>query len=107
MCSFSASETTTDDATNRTTRLAFRAHGARPCRARMAEQARSCDGGPGRCARSAGVAPKLFRRFPELPEAIRIRDLFDAQLTSANIATEVGYLARALSRGFERPYGWA
>jgi hypothetical protein len=59
------------------------------------------------CVHGYWLLARLYRRFPHLPEAARIRDLFDVQLTSANIAGEVAYLARAQSRGFERPYGWA
>jgi hypothetical protein len=59
------------------------------------------------CVHGYWLLARLCRRFPLLPEALRIRDLFDAQLTEANIAAEVDYLARPSSRGFERPYGWA
>jgi hypothetical protein len=59
------------------------------------------------CVHGYWLLARLYRRFPDLPEAARIRNLFDAQLTPANIAREVGYLVRSQSRGFERPYGWA
>jgi hypothetical protein len=59
------------------------------------------------CVHGYWLLARLCRRFPHLPEAARIRELFDAQLTGANIAGEVEYLARPLSRGFERSYGWA
>ncbi|SFS73570.1 DUF2891 domain-containing protein [Brevundimonas viscosa] len=49
----------------------------------------------------------LLRRFPDLPEAPRIRALAGELFTGANVATEAAYLARPESRGFERPYGWA
>ena len=49
----------------------------------------------------------LLRRFPEMPEAPRIRALADELFTEANVAVETAYLARPESRGFERPYGWA
>jgi hypothetical protein len=49
----------------------------------------------------------LLRVAPTLPEADRIRALFDAQLSAANVGGEVAYLDQ-LNRGtFERPYGWA
>lgn len=50
---------------------------------------------------------RLYRRFPHLPEAPAIRALLDEQFTSEKVADEVAYLARPLSGGFERPYGWA
>lgn len=59
------------------------------------------------CVHGYWLLARLYRRFPHLPEAARIGELFDAQLTQANIAGEVAYLARPHSRGFERPYGWA
>lgn len=50
---------------------------------------------------------RLYRRFPDMPEAKSIATLFDAQFTAEKIAGEVAYLARPYSGGFERPYGWA
>jgi DUF2891 family protein len=49
----------------------------------------------------------LYRRVPDLPSRARIRELFDTQLTEANIAGEVAYLKEPMRAGFERPYGWA
>lgn len=49
----------------------------------------------------------LLRRFPDMPEASRIRPLADELFTEANVAAEAAYLDRPGSRGFERPYGWA
>src|SRR3954447_26323798 len=50
---------------------------------------------------------RLYRRFPDLPEAARIRAVLDAHLTPETIAIERAYLDRQEARGFERPYGWA
>ena len=50
---------------------------------------------------------KLLRLFPHLPEAPKIRQVFDRHFTAANMAQEVAYLDRASSREFERTYGWA
>jgi hypothetical protein len=50
---------------------------------------------------------RLYRRFPDVPEAAAIRALLDSQFTAQKVAGEVAYLARPASRGFERPYGWA
>ncbi len=49
----------------------------------------------------------LYRRFPAIPNAAAIRAVFDAQLTPGRIAGECRYLARPLTLGFERSYGWA
>ena len=59
------------------------------------------------CVHGYWLLARLYRRFPLLPEAADIRALFDSQLTAANIAAEIDYLARKTARGFERPYGWA
>lgn len=59
------------------------------------------------CVHGHWLLARLYRRFPALPQAEPIRALFEAQLTEANVAGELAYLARASSRGFERPYGWA
>ena len=50
---------------------------------------------------------RLYRRFPDLPEANAIRALLDTQFTKEKVAGEVAYLARPNTGGFERPYGWA
>ncbi|MEO7564681.1 MAG: DUF2891 domain-containing protein [Sphingomicrobium sp.] len=49
----------------------------------------------------------IRRLFPDLPEAAAIEQLADTSFTTAKIADERAYLERQLSRGFERPYGWA
>ena len=50
---------------------------------------------------------RLYRRFPNLPEAKSVRALLDTQFTKENVAGELAYLSRPYSGGFERPYGWA
>ena len=47
------------------------------------------------------------RRFPDLPEASEIAALAEASFTPDAVAGELAYLDRSLSRGFERPYGFA
>ena len=47
------------------------------------------------------------RLFPEVREAEAIFDLANATFTQENVARELAYLDRPLSRGFERPYGFA
>jgi hypothetical protein len=59
------------------------------------------------CVHAFWMLARLLRRFPGVAEAPAIRALFDARLTPAAIAAERAYLDRPLSRGFERPYGWA
>jgi hypothetical protein len=49
----------------------------------------------------------LRRTFPHMAEADRIAELADQSFTAAKVAAELTYLDRPLSRGFERPYGWA
>ena len=47
------------------------------------------------------------RLFPAIPEANAIADLAHDSFTPAKVRGELAYLDRPLSRGFERPYGWA
>lgn len=49
----------------------------------------------------------LQRLFPDTDEARAIARLADMSFTAENVAAELAYLQRPLSRGFERPYGWA
>ena len=49
----------------------------------------------------------LRRLFPDTEEADAITALADDSFTPDKIAAELAYLDRPLSRGFERPYGWA
>jgi hypothetical protein len=49
----------------------------------------------------------LRRLFPEIGEAEAIIDLANRSFTHEKIGAELAYLDRPLSRGFERPYGWA
>jgi hypothetical protein len=49
----------------------------------------------------------LRRLFPEIAEAGAIKSLADESFTVEKVSAELAYLDRPLSRGFERPYGWA
>ena len=49
---------------------------------------------------------RLSRAFPDMPEAMAIRERADAMLVPAKVAGEVARLDRDFSAGFERPYGW-
>lgn len=50
---------------------------------------------------------RLMRLFPDLPKAAAIRERTDAMLVPEKVASELAYLNRPASAGFERPYGWA
>src|SRR4051812_21783588 len=47
----------------------------------------------------------LRRLFPQIGEAKQIERLAAESFTSHKVTTELAYLDRPLSRGFERPYG--
>ena len=49
----------------------------------------------------------LRRLFPGTDEARAIEKLADQSFTAEKVEVERAYLDRPLSRGFERPYGWA
>jgi hypothetical protein len=49
----------------------------------------------------------LRRLFPHVEEASAIAELAQSTFTPEKIEAERAYLDRPLSRGFERPYGWA
>ena len=49
----------------------------------------------------------LRRLFPDTDEARAIAKLAQQSFTDDKVAVERAYLDRPLSRGFERPYGWA
>jgi hypothetical protein len=49
----------------------------------------------------------LRRLYPDIAEAEAIRELADDSFTRDKVAAERAYLDRPMSRGFERPYGWA
>jgi hypothetical protein len=50
---------------------------------------------------------RLWRLFPDMPEAAVIRAAADRMLVPEKVAGELAYLSRPNSGGFERPYGWA
>jgi hypothetical protein len=59
------------------------------------------------CVHGYWMLAHLYRRFPAMPNAGAIRDLFDSHLIPDRIAGECAYLAGPRALGFERPYGWA
>lgn len=50
---------------------------------------------------------RLIRLCPDMPEADVVRARADLMLTPENVSGERAYLARPMSSGFSRPYGWA
>ncbi len=50
---------------------------------------------------------RLLRTFPGLPEAPRVRNALNANLTAENILTEAAYFKQPNRQSFERTYGWA
>ncbi|MDB5454940.1 MAG: hypothetical protein JWP92_525, partial [Caulobacter sp.] len=59
------------------------------------------------CVHGHWLLARLLRLYPDLPEADAIRAWFAQGFTAAKVAGELAYLARPLTGGFERPYGWA
>ena len=59
------------------------------------------------CVHGFWLLAKILRVFPDLPQAVKIRSLFDDHLTPDKIAGELSYLERPSQENFERPYGWA
>lgn len=59
------------------------------------------------CVHSWWTLLTLKRLFPEVSEAKAIEQLADQSFTTEKVGGELSYLERSLSRGFERPYGWA
>jgi Protein of unknown function (DUF2891) len=59
------------------------------------------------CVHGYWLLATILRLVPEIGEATAIRQLFDAQITSAKAKAEVRYLGRKSTATFERPYGWA
>jgi hypothetical protein len=49
----------------------------------------------------------LRRLFPQIEQAQQIEELAGDSFTAEKVGAELAYLERPLSRGFERPYGWA
>ena len=50
---------------------------------------------------------RLLKRFPQLPEAGKIRAALNRNLSRDNIKREVEYLKQPSRKSFERMYGWA
>ena len=59
------------------------------------------------CVHGYWLLATLLRLFPANDEFHKTIKLFDAQLTTDNVARELEYLRQPLRNTFERPYGWA
>ena len=58
------------------------------------------------CVHSYWMLARLYRLNPKGAEAKAIRTLFDEMLDPLKVAGELAFLARPMTGGFERPYGW-
>lgn len=58
------------------------------------------------CVHGYWLLATILRLYPDIEDAVRIRALFDEQLTPAKILGELSYLAKPSTDTFERPYGW-
>jgi L-threonylcarbamoyladenylate synthase len=59
------------------------------------------------CVHGYWLLAAVRRRFPDHPVAVEIDARFAEAFTEAAVEGERAVLRRPLSRGFERPYGWA
>jgi len=59
------------------------------------------------CVHGYWLLATVLRLFPDSAQSRETRELFDAQLTPANVSGELEYLEQPLRKLFERPYGWA
>jgi hypothetical protein len=59
------------------------------------------------CVHSHWMLARLLDRFPSLPQAPAIANLFHANFTAEKVAAECAYFNRPTAGGFKRPYGWA
>lgn len=59
------------------------------------------------CVHSWWLLLRLRRYLDNEPEVSRITQLADATFTEEKLAIELAYFDRPISRGWERPYGWA
>lgn len=58
------------------------------------------------CVHGYWLLARLLRRYPDFAHAGAISELFAERITAENVAAECAYLARPVSRAFERWYGW-
>ncbi len=58
------------------------------------------------CVHGHWMLVRILKAYPELPEAERIREVLDQNLSAENLVAEATYLDQPNRRSFERPYGW-
>jgi hypothetical protein len=59
------------------------------------------------CVHGYWMLARLLHKFPDLPEAQRIREALNEALSPEKIAVEVAYFGQPNRKSFERTYGWA
>lgn len=59
------------------------------------------------CVHGYWLLARVRRLYPDLAESAAIDSLFAEAFTVDKVETETRYLDLPMSRGFERPYGWA
>jgi len=59
------------------------------------------------CVHGYWLLARIRRLYPDLAESVAIDTLFAEAFTAEKVETERRYLDLPMSRGFERPYGWA
>ena len=59
------------------------------------------------CVHGHWMLIRLLKAFPDLPEALKIREAINKTITTANIKKEVQYFEMPLTGSWERTYGWA
>ncbi len=50
---------------------------------------------------------RLLKLYPQMPEALHIREVINKNISQKNIIAETDYFAKPINRTFERTYGWA
>jgi len=50
---------------------------------------------------------KLLKQYPDLPDALQIKEAINKNITPENIAIEVNFFLDSNNKSFERTYGWA
>lgn len=50
---------------------------------------------------------RLLRSFPDIPDAAKVREVLNRNITAETIRIEVEYLNQPNRKSFERTYGWA
>ena len=59
------------------------------------------------CVHGHWLLVRILKRFPDLPEAVEVRETLGGLLTRERVAAELDYLGQPNRASFERTYGWA